>query len=218
MVNTREDIWQETTEFLLKEYGECWRALIDTYHRNESWFRFYITVLALVGGIVGVILKIEGTGNLWQGVWLTLAAVLIVSYALGIAALCQLCRNRKVIVLYRNATSRIRKLFVERAEAVGIGIREYIELTTKRSKALTGSSVNLLMIYVVSFCNFLTLVAILLICEGEITGPLALFLGRPVLSTALYSFVINSVLLALIIVRLRRADQQRSKDALELKA
>ncbi len=208
-MRSKEDIWIESKEFLLKEYDACWAPLIDTYNRNESWFKFYITFLTLVVGIVGVTSKVGETN---EYAWEVFCVFLFMLYVVGLATLRILYNNRKVIVEYINAINAIRKFFVHRAvENVEPAFRRYVLLPIDIRKYFLKGSVNLVMIYLVFLFNFLVLVGIFVIFIRKVDWIIRFGYGQP-FSIVIFVFIIaffitNLISLPWIVCGLSKRDR-----------
>jgi len=200
----RREIWNGSKEFLSREYDACWKGCIDTYNRNESWFKFYIAFLTLTGAIIGLIFK---NGSSQREVWRIFFVILVMLYIIGLGTLRILYNNRKIIVEYLNAINQIRNFFVERAKAVVPEFKKYVLLPTVPQKYFRRLSINLIMIYMLSFFNCLTLIGILLVLIEKtewITG----FGDCKWFCLAVVSFIINVFLLLWIVWSLRKKDKK----------
>jgi len=160
-MRSKEHIWREGTEFLLKEYDAAWGSIIDTYSRNESWFKFLITFLALVIGILGVTFKIGETN---EYVWGMLSVFLLLLIMVGLGTLHILIHNRRIIVEYLNVINRIRAFFVDRvAENVEPKFRGCVLLPTTDRDYFKPDSVNFVLVYIVFLFNLVTFTGLLLV-------------------------------------------------------
>lgn len=207
----RKDIWNGSKEFLSREYDACWKACIDTYNRNESWFKFYIAFLTLTGAIIGLIFK---NGSSQREVWRMFFFILVMLYIIGLGTLRILYNNRKIIVEYLNAINQIRNFFVERAEAVVPEFKKYVLLPTVPQKCFRGLSVNLIMVYMLSLFNCLTLIGILLVLTKKlewITG----FGNSKWFYLATVSFIINVFPLWMIVRSLQGKDKKSAFGTLQ---
>lgn len=210
---------EDSGEFLMKEYDGCWKCLIDTYNRNESWFKFYILFLTLTVGIIGAISKIETTQKNVSNVWVILLVLLTMLYVFGIATLIVLYNNRKIIVEYLNAINRIRRFFVERATETDPNFCKYVVLPWGTHKHFRVISINLILIYVLSFFNFLTLSGVLLISAENLKGlkeSIDAFISNNDLPgikvmAIIISFVVNVFFLALTIHFFYKKDRRSAE-------
>ena len=208
-MRSRENIWDESIEFLLKEYEACWPPLIDTYERNESWFKFYIILVSSIIGVISIIFQVSQPN---EYIWKTFIVLLSILYLFGIATLRILYNNRIVIVEYINAINRIRKFFVERAKTVLPAFNYYLVLPHTTHKHFKGTSLNLLMIYMLFLLNFFTSLGLLFIYiekfECTIRFGLDQWLSSTIFFLIINSFVINFCLTLWIFDQLHKRDNE----------
>lgn len=195
---------------LSREYDALWAPLIDTYDRNESWFKFHITFLTLVTGIVGVTFKIGETN---EYVWEILSVFLLMLIIVGIGTLHVLIHNREIIVEYLNAINRIRKFFVDKTtENAEPDFRKYVLLPTTHHKYLKLGSVNFVLIYIVSFFNFLALIGFLLIYITKVYLILKFGYGSPLSDGIVGLIIVFFISIHVIELLIVRKDSKRNRN------